>query len=81
MAQCKPQDASLLSAFQYHYPHHRTVATSVCKIHGITNCLSSYWVWAVVFAGLQLLLIQMPDLSYFCESSGPAGMGLGASAR
>ncbi|KAL6766799.1 hypothetical protein ACKKBG_A37395 [Auxenochlorella protothecoides x Auxenochlorella symbiontica] len=47
----------------------QTVATSVCKIHGITNCLSSYWVWAVVFAGLQLLLIQMPDLSYFWWAS------------
>ncbi|KAL6767998.1 hypothetical protein ACKKBF_B37390 [Auxenochlorella protothecoides x Auxenochlorella symbiontica] len=47
----------------------QTVAKSICAAQGATDCFDSYWKWAIIFAAIQVLMVQMPDLSYFWWAS------------
>ena len=49
--------------------HRRTVATSICRSAGTVNCFDKYWKWSIIFAAIQIVMIQMPDLSYFWWAS------------
>lgn len=59
----------------------RTVAKSICAAQGATDCFDSYWKWAIIFAAIQVLMVQMPDLSYFCKEGGGGGGGCSRAWR
>ncbi|KAI7843769.1 hypothetical protein COHA_002667 [Chlorella ohadii] len=48
----------------------QTVARSICDQHGVMDgCFDRFWKWALIFAAVQFILIQLPNLNYFWWAS------------
>lgn len=43
----------------------QSFATSICAVHGTTDCFDTYWKMAIIFGAVQLIVVQLPDLNYF----------------
>lgn len=54
----------------------------MCEAKGSsTSCFDKYWKWAIIFGAIQILMIQLPDLSYFCEEEEGTREGRGIVMR